>query len=38
MVELARELAGDDHHFRFIQLPLNLAMPEALFFQNQKLG
>jgi aryl-alcohol dehydrogenase-like predicted oxidoreductase len=38
MVELARELAGDSHHFRFIQLPLNLAMPEALFFQNQKLG
>src|SRR5205085_5865092 len=36
MVEIARELAGDEHHFRFIQLPLNLAMPEALFFQNQK--
>jgi aryl-alcohol dehydrogenase-like predicted oxidoreductase len=38
MVEIARELAGDEHHFRFIQLPVNLAMPEALFFQNQKLG
>jgi len=38
MVEIAREIAGDRHHFRFIQLPLNLAMPEALFFQNQKLG
>ncbi len=38
MVEIAREIAGDDHHFRFIQLPLNLAMPEALFFQNQKVG
>ena len=38
MVEIAREIAGDAHHFRFIQLPLNLAMPEALFFQNQKLG
>ena len=38
MVEIAREIAGDDHHFRFIQLPINLAMPEALFFQNQKLG
>jgi aryl-alcohol dehydrogenase-like predicted oxidoreductase len=37
MVELAREIAGDEHHFRFIQLPVNLAMPEALFFQNQKL-
>src|SRR5205085_4553200 len=38
MVELAHELAGEGHHFRFIQLPVNLAMPEALFFQNQKLG
>lgn len=38
MVEVARDLAGDGHHFRFIQLPVNLAMPEALFFQNQKLG
>jgi aryl-alcohol dehydrogenase-like predicted oxidoreductase len=38
MVGLAREIAGDEHHFRFIQLPVNLAMPEALFFQNQKLG
>ena len=37
-VALARSLAGDKHHFRFIQLPLNLAMPEALFFENQKLG
>lgn len=26
----AREIAGDRHHFRFIQLPLNLAMTEAL--------
>src|SRR5207249_2815 len=25
-------------HFRFIQLPVNLAMPEAMFFQNQRLG
>jgi len=38
MVELARQIAGDKHHFRFIQLPVNLALPEALFFQNQKLG
>ncbi|MFN2579472.1 MAG: aldo/keto reductase, partial [Pyrinomonadaceae bacterium] len=37
MVELARDIAGAHHHFRFIQLPLNLAMPEALVFQNQKL-
>lgn len=38
MVETARKVGGETHHFRFIQLPLNLAMPEALFFQNQKLG
>ncbi len=38
MVETVRAVAGDGHHFRFIQLPVNLAMPEALFFQNQKLG
>ena len=38
MVDIARELAGDTHHLRFIQLPVNLAMPEALFFQNQKHG
>jgi aryl-alcohol dehydrogenase-like predicted oxidoreductase len=38
MAELARNIAGDNNHFRFIQLPLNLAMPEAIFFENQKLG
>jgi aryl-alcohol dehydrogenase-like predicted oxidoreductase len=38
IAEIAKEAGGDDHHFRFIQLPFNLAMPEALFFQNQKLG
>lgn len=38
MADIAREVGGDDHHFRFIQLPFNLAMPEALFFQNQKVG
>jgi aryl-alcohol dehydrogenase-like predicted oxidoreductase len=26
---IAREIGGADHHFRFIQLPMNLAMPEA---------
>ena len=29
LVEIAREVGGPDHHFRFIQLPFNLAMPEA---------
>jgi aryl-alcohol dehydrogenase-like predicted oxidoreductase len=35
MEEIAREAAGRDHHFRFVQLPLNLAMPEALLRPNQ---
>jgi aryl-alcohol dehydrogenase-like predicted oxidoreductase len=35
MDEIAREAGGKDHHFRFVQLPLNLAMPEALLRPNQ---
>lgn len=35
MVRIAREVAGDAHHFRFVQLPFNLAMPEALTSHNQ---
>lgn len=31
----AREVAGDGHHFRFVQLPYNFAMLEALAFPNQ---
>jgi len=34
MVELAREAGGDAHGFRFVQLPFNLAMPEALTQAN----
>jgi aryl-alcohol dehydrogenase-like predicted oxidoreductase len=33
--ELAREAGGDGHGFRFVQLPFNLAMPEALLSENQ---
>jgi len=35
MVEIAREVGGSEHGFRFIQLPFNLAMPEALALANQ---
>jgi len=35
MVSLAREAGGEAHGFRFIQLPFNLAMPEALTLANQ---
>ena len=35
MVAIASEVAGESHGFRFIQLPFNLAMPEALTLSNQ---
>ncbi|MGC2421271.1 MAG: aldo/keto reductase, partial [Candidatus Acidiferrales bacterium] len=35
MAAIAREAGGPDHHFRFVQLPLNLAMPEAFTRPNQ---
>ena len=38
MVELAREVGGEEHGLRFIQLPFNLAMPEALMLANQPLN
>jgi aryl-alcohol dehydrogenase-like predicted oxidoreductase len=30
LFEIAREVGGDDHGFRFIQLPFNLAMQEGM--------
>jgi predicted aldo/keto reductase-like oxidoreductase len=36
MESLARDVAGGSHHFRFVQLPCNLAMTEALTRANQK--
>jgi len=35
---IARDLAGDGHHFRFVQLPYNLAMTEALTLGNQSIS
>jgi aryl-alcohol dehydrogenase-like predicted oxidoreductase len=35
MLEVAREAGGDAHGFRFVQLPFNLGMPEALVADNQ---
>ena len=34
MAEIAREVAGEGHRFRFVQLPFNLSMPEALVNEN----
>lgn len=36
--ETAREVAGDGHHFKVIQLPFNLAMAEAFTDANQTLN
>jgi aryl-alcohol dehydrogenase-like predicted oxidoreductase len=35
MVNVARQVGGEDHGFKFIQLPHNLAMPEAYLLKNQ---
>jgi len=38
LVEIAREIAGQRHRFRFVQLPFNLAMLEAFNRRNQANG
>ncbi|MBZ5540912.1 MAG: aldo/keto reductase [Acidobacteriia bacterium] len=35
IAQLARDIAGEKHRFRFVQLPFNLAMTEALTLGNQ---
>ncbi len=37
-VELARQVGGERHHFRFVQAPFNLGMPELFALRNQHLG
>jgi aryl-alcohol dehydrogenase-like predicted oxidoreductase len=38
LVTLAREIGGADHHFAVMQLPINLAMTEAVRMQTQCIG
>ena len=38
IAQIAREVGGDGHHFRAIQLPFNLGLPEAFAKDNQKIG
>lgn len=38
VVTIAQEIAGDGHHFRFVQLPFNLGMTEALTLGSQTVG
>jgi aryl-alcohol dehydrogenase-like predicted oxidoreductase len=37
LLEVADQLAGAGHHFRFIQLPFNLGMVEAFSLRNQRM-
>ena len=36
VLEVARDAGGEHHHFRFLQLPFNLVMPEAFAYANQR--
>jgi aryl-alcohol dehydrogenase-like predicted oxidoreductase len=36
MIRIAKQIGGDGHGFKFIQLPYNLAMPEAYVSENQQ--
>jgi len=38
VLRVAEEVGGKDHRFRAIQLPFNLAMPEAAVANNQQAG
>jgi aryl-alcohol dehydrogenase-like predicted oxidoreductase len=38
LVAIAREVGGTTHHFRAVQLPVSLAMPEAARLPTQPLG
>ena len=37
-VVIARETGGTNHHFKAVQLPFNLGMPEAWILANQSFG
>lgn len=38
LVTIAQEIAGGEHHFRAVQMPINLGMPEAIRLGTQRLG
>jgi aryl-alcohol dehydrogenase-like predicted oxidoreductase len=38
VVAVAREAGGDAHHFGYVQLPINLMMPEAVVLPNQQVN
>lgn len=38
MVNIAKEVGGKNHGFKFMQLPYNLVYSEAIFLKNQNVG
>lgn len=38
LIKIAETVGGPDHHFRVVQLPISLAMPEAVRVPTQPLG
>jgi aryl-alcohol dehydrogenase-like predicted oxidoreductase len=38
ILEAARDVAGEKHHFCAVQLPVNLAMPQAISYPSQMIG
>jgi len=38
LISLAQEVGGENHRFKFIQLPYNLGMTEAFTLKNQTVG
>jgi aryl-alcohol dehydrogenase-like predicted oxidoreductase len=38
LAQIAADIAGEKHHFRFLQLPFNMGMTEALTLGNQTMG
>lgn len=38
LIGIARDVGGDNHHFRVVQLPINLVMSEAVRVPTQRLG
>jgi aryl-alcohol dehydrogenase-like predicted oxidoreductase len=38
LIAIAQRVGGQEHHFKVVQAPYNLAMPEVLTKQNQTLG
>lgn len=36
LVDIAKEAGGEDHHFKYLQMPYNLAKPHAFNYTNQK--